>query len=396
MFGFLQSRSFLQSRRSAEVKASRSAPMLTISTLGQARWTPRRYDRLAEEGYRKNVIAFRCIREIAQNAAAIPWVLYEGERELALHPLLDLLRRPNPQMGQSAFFESLYAYGQIAGNVYLEAVRVDGESAPRELWPLRPDRMRVIPDKTGLPSAYEYSVGGKSTRWEVDPVSGQGDILHLKSFNPLDDWYGQGALETAILSIDQHNAASAWNQSLLQNAARPSGALVYAPKEGPALLGEDQFRRLRQELEEQIEGASNAGRPLLLEGGLEWQAMSLSPAEMDWQKSRDSIARDIALAFGVPPQVIGLSDSQTYANYKEARLAFYEDTVLPAVYALRDALNNWLVPMFAGGKLRLDIDLDAVPALSPRREALWEKISKADFLTPNEKRAALGYGVSEE
>ena len=254
MFPLFKSRKASKStnQTTEESKASRAAPMLTISTLGHARWTPRRYDRLADEGYRKNVIAFRCIREIAQNAASIPWLLYDGEKEIITHPLLTLLNRPNPQMGQAAFLEALYAYGQISGNSYVEAVRVNGEDTPRELWPLRPDRMRVIPDKTGLPAAYEYSAGGKSTRWSLDPLTGQGDILHLKNFNPLDDWYGQGALETALVSIDQHNAASDWNQALLQNAARPSGALVYAPKEGPAMLSEDQFRRLRQELEEQI------------------------------------------------------------------------------------------------------------------------------------------------
>ncbi len=384
-------------KNTRQAKASRSGSLLTLSTVGQARWTPRRYDRLAEEGYRKNVVAYRCIKLVAQNAAGIPWLLYDGAKELVDHPLLVLLAKPNPQMGTAQLFEALFAYQQISGNSYLEAVRADGESAPRELWPLRPDRMKVVPGATGLPAAYEYAAAGKTARWVMDALTGQGDILHFKGFHPTDDWYGQGALEAALLSIDQHNSASAWNQALLQNAARPSGALVYAPKEGPSLLTEEQFRRLRQELEEQVEGAANAGRPLLLEGGLEWRAMSLSPSDMDWRQGRDAVARDIALAFGVPPQLIGLPDSQSYANYKEARLALYEDTVLPLAFALRDALNAWLVPQFSeknhGDKLRLDFDLDAVSALSPRREALWSRISAADFLTPDEKRQAVGYGV---
>ena len=342
-----------------QAKASRSGPLLTLSTLGQARWTPRRYDRLAEEGYRRNVIAFRCIREVAQNAAGIPWLLYSGRKELSSHPLLALLQKPNPQMGQAQLLEALYAYQQISGNAYLEAVRADGESAPRELWPLRPDRVKVVPGPVGLPAAYEYSAGGKNTRWVMDGLTGQGDILHFKGFHPTDDWYGQGPLEAALLAIDQHNAASNWNQALLQNAARPSGALVYAPKDGPALLTEDQYRRLKQELEEQVEGAANAGRPLLLEGGLEWRSMSFSPSDMDWRQGRDAVAREIALAFGVPPQLVGLPDAQTYSNYREARLAFYEDTVLPLAFSLRDALNTWLVPMF-GASLRLDFDLDVV------------------------------------
>jgi HK97 family phage portal protein len=376
---------------SASQKASRSGALLSISTLAQARWTPRRYDRLAEEAYRRNVIAFRCIREIAQSVASIPWCLYDGSAELVEHSLLQLLRKPNPQMGQAQLMEALVSYHQISGNAYLEAVRVDGE-APRELWVLRPDRMKIVPGSAGVPAAYEYAAGGKAVRWQADPHTGQADVLHFKGFHPTDDWYGQGPLEAALLSIDQHNTASSWNQALLQNAARPSGALVYAPKDGPSLLTDEQYRRLKQELEEQIEGAANAGRPLLLEGGLDWKSMSLTPADMDWRQGRDAVAREIALAFGVPAQLIGLPDAQTFSNFKEARLAFYEDTVLPLTFALRDALNAWLVPMF-GESLRLEPNLDEVSALSPRREALWARITAADFLTADEKRQAVGYGV---
>lgn len=372
-------------------KSSKAGGLLSFSHIGQPRWTPRRFDKLAEEGYRRNVIAFRCVREIAQAVASIPFLLYSNSRELSAHPLLDLLNRPNPLMGQSQLIEALVSHHQICGNAYLEALRVDGE-APRELWVLRPERMKIIPGSSGLPAGYEYTAAGRSVKWLADSQTGACDILHFKSFHPLDDWYGQGPLEAALAAIDQHNAASAWNQALLQNAARPSGALVYAPKEGPALLTEDQFSRLKQELEEQVEGAANAGRPLLLEGGLDWRAMSLSPTDMDWRGGRDAVAREIALAFGVPPQLIGLPEAQTYANYKEARLAFYEDTVVPLAYSLRDALNGWLVPMF-GSRLRLDIDLDAVQALLPRRDALWSRLKEADFLSDDEKREAAGYSA---
>ena len=374
----------------SETKASRSGGLLSINALGAPRWTPRRYDKLAEEGYRKNVIAFRCIREIAQNAASIPLLLYRGKSEIIKHPLLDLLAKPNPQMGQMQLLEALYSYQQICGNAYLEAVRAESDTPPRELWPLRPDRMKVLAGAQGVPAGYEYSTNGKAVRWAADPLTGQADVLHFKAFHPLDDWYGQGALEAALLSIDQHNAASTWNQSLLQNAARPTGALVYAPKEGTGNLSEEQFRRLRQELDEQLSGSTHAGRPLLLEGGLDWRAMSLTPTDMDWNNGRDAVARDIALAFGVPAQLIGLPDAQTFSNMKEARLAFYEDTILPLAESLCAALNNWLTPMF-GDDLRLVLDLDQVPALQPRREALWAQITAADFLTAEEKRTLLGF-----
>jgi HK97 family phage portal protein len=376
-------------------KASRAGPMVAVSSLGRPKWTPRRYDALAEAGYRRNVIVYRCVTEIAKTAASIPWVLYDRRgREIGDHPLLDLLSWPNPGQGGHQFFEMVYSWLQLAGNSYIEAVSPDPGTPPRELFSLRPDRMKVIPGAVGLPAGYEYSLGGQGVRWDVDPLDGSSPILHWKCFHPLDDWYGLAPLEAALTSVDQHNAAADWNQSLLSHGARPSGALVYAPKDGPANLSDDQFHRLKEELEGQYQGSRNSGRPLILEGGLDWREMSLSPKDMDWLRGRDVSARDIALAFGVPAQLVGIADSQTYANMAEARLAFYEQTVLPLAEQLCAELNNWLVPLFGDG-VWLDLDLDEVSALSPRRDAMWAKIAGADFLTPNEKRDAVGYGPVE-
>ncbi len=150
-------------------------------------------------------------------------------------------------------------------------------------------------------------------------------MLHLRAFHPLDDHYGAGNLEAAAQAIATHNAAARWNRALLDNAARPSGALVF---EGETLSAE-QFERLKQEMETGFAGAANAGRPMLLEGGLKWQPLSLSPADMDFAGSHAAAARDIALAFGVPPMLLGLPGDNTYANYREANRALWRLTILP-------------------------------------------------------------------
>ncbi len=381
--------------RPKQVKTSAAGPMIAWSLVGQPKWTPRRYDRLADEAYRKNVVAYRCISLISSAGASIPWLLYDAQgQEITAHPLIDLLQSPNPLQERQAFCESVLADLLIAGNAYIEAVSPRKGGTPRELYLLRPDRMKVVPGPLGLPEAYEYNVSGQTTRWRADPVTGDSAILHIKLFHPLDDWYGMAPLEAALLSIDQHNAAGAWNQALLNRGARPSGALVFAPKEGPSTLSDEQMRRLREEMEQHYEGPVNAGRPLILEGGLEWRDMSLSPKDMDWIAGRDAAARDIAMAFGVPAQLIGLPDAQTYANMAEARLALYEDTVLPLVGRVMAQLDAWLTPKF-DPDLSLDIDTDEVSALTGRRDALWAKLQNADFLSVNEKRAALGYGPIE-
>ncbi|MDD9901056.1 MAG: phage portal protein [Alphaproteobacteria bacterium] len=373
-----------------EEKSSRTAPLLVQFGARQPRFTPREYGQLAAEAYQKNVIAYRAIRLVSQNAAMVPWIVYKGKKKLEDHPLAALLRRPNPMQGGAELFGAIYGFHLIAGNSYIEAVGPEGV-APRELWTLRPDRMRVVPGTSGVPEGYRYQVGGKHVDYPVDSLTGQGRCLHVKSFHPLDDWYGMSPLEAAAFSIDQHNDAAKWNAALLQSSGKPSGALVYRPPhpDSPDVLTQEQRQALKDELENFYTGAANAGRPLVLEGGLDWREMSLSPKDMDWLSGKDVSAREIALAFHVPPQLIGIEGSLTFSNMEQARLALYDDAVLPMLDHFKDELNNWLAPMF-GDDITIGYDPDAIDALAPRRERIWSRISAADFMTMEEKREALG------
>ena len=374
-----------------DAKASKAGAIIALHSAGRPVWTPRSYQALARAGYMRNAVVYRAVRMVAENAAAVPWLLYEGARELDEHPLLALLARPNLHEAGPDFLEALYGHLLVAGNSYAEAVTVDG--AIRELYALRPDRMSVVPDSSGWPAAFEYAVNGRTVRFAQDGDGPTPPILHLKEFHPLDDHYGFPPLEAAQTSLDVHNAASAWNKALLDNAARPSGALVYKSEHG-ANLSEEQFERLRDELQANFSGAGNAGRPLLLEGGLTWQTMSLSPRDMDFLALKNGAAREIALAFGVPPMLIGIPGDNTYANYREANLAFWRQTVLPLAARFASAFTAWLGPAFGEG-LRLAPDPDRIEALSVEREALWRRVGKADFLTPQEKREAVGYGATQ-
>jgi len=375
-----------------EQKASRTGALLALFAEGRARWTPRDYAQLAREGYQRNPVAYRCVRMVAEAIAGLPLVLMQGSRELDAHPLLDLLARPNPRQAGAELLESVAGFLLVSGNAYLELVSVAG--APRELHALRPDRMKLVPGAEGWPESYEYSVAGRSVRFDMRETPPP--ILHFSLFHPSDDHYGFAPLEAAGTALDVHNAAAAWNKALLDNAARPSGALVYSA--GGGNLSEEQFERLKQELEGNFQGAANAGRPLLLEGGLDWKALSLSPKDMDFIEAKNAAAREIALAFGVPPMLLGIPGDNTYANYAEANRALYRQTVLPLAGRIFDALAAWLAPAFAaapigeGPGLRLVPDLDQVSALASERESLWKRVNEADFLTDEEKRAAVGYG----
>ncbi len=379
-------------RPDVAAKQSVAGSLIALHGQGAPVWTPRQYGDLAQEGFARNAIAYRCVRMISETAAAVPWVLYEGaggrERELDTHPLLELLARPNPLQSGVELKEAWFGFLQIAGNAYLEAAELRG--AVRELYVLRPDRMKLIPGARGWPAAYEYSAGGKSVRFEMDAARGRAPILHMRLFHPSNDHYGFSPIEAAALSIDLHNAAAGWNKALLDNGARPSGALIYHGTDGNPNLSQDQLARLKQELSDNYQGPANAGRPLLLEGGLDWKEMSFNPKDMDFIQSKHVAAREIALAFGVPPMLLGIQGDNTYANYREANLAFHRQTVLPLAGKACAALNQWLGPRFGTG-LRLWYDADQIEALSADRDSLWERVRAADFLTINEKRAATGY-----
>ena len=371
-----------------DAKASKTGAVIALHTAGRPVWTPRTYAALARAGFMKNAVVYRSVRMVAQAAASVPWLLYDGQAELDDHPLLQLLAKPNPHQSGADFFEALYGHLLVAGNAYAEAVEIDG--ALRELHALRPDRMSVVPDANGWPAAFEYQANGRTVRFAQDGDGPVPPILHVREFHPLDDYYGFPPLEAAQISLDVHNAASGWNKALLDNAARPSGALVYKGDNG-SNLSEEQFERLRDELVSNFSGAGNAGRPLLLEGGLAWQSMSLSPKDMDFLQLKHGAAREIALAFGVPPMLLGIPGDNTYANYREANLAFWRQTVLPLAGRFAKVFGAWLGPAWGEG-LRLGIDPDQVEALSLEREALWRRVNEADFLTPDEKREAVGYG----
>jgi len=368
-------------------KASRTGPLIAFEALRQPVWSPRDYAAFAREGFMQNAIVYRCVRMIAEAAASVPLLLYEGEHEIAEHPLLDLIARPNPVSSTPDLLEAWYGFLLVSGNAYLEAVGLGG--ALRELHALRPDRMKVVPGPDGWPEAFEYTAGGRTVRYASEVVAGVRPILHVKLFHPVNDHYGLSPIEAAATAIDIHNTASRWNKALLDNSARPSGALIYTSRDGN--LSPEQYDRLKSELEQGFQGAAHAGRPLLLEGGLDWKSMSLTPKDMDFIEAKHAAAREIALALGVPPMLLAIPGDNTYSNYQEATRSFWRQTVLPLVNRTAKALSAWLSPAW-GTPLDLRPDLDAIEGLSAERDALWSRIDKATFLTPDEKRAAVGYG----
>ena len=361
--------------------------------VGKPVWSGRNYTELAQQGYMQNVIAYRAIDMVAKAAASIPIKLQKKVDGLNYtineHRILDLLYSPNPSQGGREFMEALYISRCMSGNAYVLGVDRPAQGLD-EIYLLRTDRVQVIAGTNYLPLGYRYQVDGSYIDYDVDEVSGKSKILHLKNYHPLSDWYGLSPLEVATFSVDQHNQASAWNQALLQNGARPSGAILVKNSEGQGCrLNTDQFNRLKNMIDEVFCGPVNAGRPLLLEGGLEWREMSMSPKDMDYVESKNNAAREIALALGVPPQLLGIPGDNTYSNLAEARVAMWEQTVLPMVDNTLNHLGRWLGQCW-NEEVILVANTDDISALSGRVEALWNRVASANFITDSEKRQIIG------
>ncbi|MEL7217008.1 MAG: phage portal protein [Pseudomonadota bacterium] len=334
------------------------------------------YHTAVRESFLSNPVAQRAVRIVSEGVGQAPL----SATDEALVALVTAT-----SAGQS-LMETLAAQVLLHGNGYVQIIK-DASGKAVELFALRPDRMKVISGEDGWPCGYEYNVGSQKLSIPVEDEDGWPNIIAIRALHPLEDHYGAGALTAAMQAVAIHNAAAEWNRALLENAARPSGALVYETGDGAGLTT-DQFERLKSELTDAFSDSNNAGRPMLLDGGLKWQSMALSPADMDFAALKSSAAREIALAFGVPPMLLGLPGDNTYSNYREANRALWRLTLLPLANKLFSAISEGLSPWFECPKL--GVDLDQVTALSEDRERLWKQISDAEFLSRAEKRAMLG------
>ena len=373
---------------------TKSAPLTALRFTNSglnASWSGRDFGALSRQGYQKNAVVFRCVRLIAEAAASVPLSIRRERGSATADPAEIFLKRGHPGASFEDIMQQFYGFLQVGGNAYLEAAMVDG--VPAGLYALRPDRVKTLTNKTGWPSAYDYEAGGYKRRFYIDPATGRSAIFHARIFNPLDDCNGHSPLAAAASAVDIHNAGGRWTKALLDNAARPSGALIYKGSSGAERLSDDQFERLKLELEGAHSGAKNAGRPMVLEGGLDWKAMSFSPADMDFMAARRDAARDIALAFGVPPMLLGIPGDNSYANYKEANLAFWRQTIIPLVSKTASGMERWL-QAFYGDDLRLAPQLDKVSALTAERAQLWARLESASFISDTERRQMAGLAAS--
>lgn len=371
----------------------RSSVIGQFMQLAGATWTKKSYAALALEGYSKNIVAYHCISKIAKAVADIPFYVKINENEVENDPFTKLLLRPSPKQTYQSFMQQLVMHRLISGNSYVYGNVVSTKKI-MELTVMRPDRVTIDVTKTGIPYQYVYNINGEIYKYPIDPFTFVSSVLHMKEQNPLDDLYGMSPISAAAMSIDQHNESQEWNKKLLQNSARPPGVLTLKDRGDTAQsLTDKQKEDLRDQIENKFAGYKNAGKIPILTFDMEWRSMGMSPTDMDWLNGKNSTARDICLAFGFPPHLLGLSEGSTFNNVAEAKMALYEETVIPLCQSMLAELGNFF-SQHSGKTIEVIADLDGVTALAPRREMARNNARQdlnAGIITINEAREEIGY-----
>lgn len=363
---------------------------------------------VARDGFEKNVITYKCVMSISEAIANLDYCLFNKKtnKQITSHPILDLWNCPNPMQSGPLFRQHAVADLLLDGNMFIEKVRPQiakgsqvpppskGSPKPARLWALQPNWVQVVVEESRIPASYVYTAGGieggDSKTFQVDPMTAASDCLHIKAYAPMRELMngrGLSPVQSAWRQVLTHNEGAFWNFQMLKQQATPSGVL-----QADGNLTPDQINRLKESLARRYGGAYGAGKPLVLDGGLKWQAMSLTPVEMAFIEGKNSVARDIALALKTPPILLHIPGDTTYNNVTEAKLAWYEETIIPMAKMFVEEMNRWLVSDF-DPNVELRINLETISALTERREAKWTMVQEVDFLTYNEKRQICGFNA---
>lgn len=377
-----------------EAKHSEAAKHTWVHRQGIENFAPSGYELLVKR-YRTNAVVRRCVKLIAESVAAIaPVVKVNGqESNSAAKAIAQWIKAPNPQQDRVLFIESLTGFFVLHGNAFCEFVPLMSPAA--QFYALRPELMTIKMGADGWPAEYAYRPrSGNPKRWQVQIERGKSSIMHFKDFAPDDDLWGRGALNSCERELNAYETAWDMAYSLLKNAAMPSGAFKYAPRvaadQPEPVLSEEQFLRVKKQMNDQSTMAKK-GKPMLLEGGLDWVPFSMTMVDAQADEIRNSAARGIALAFGVPPMKLGIPGDNTYSNYKEANMAFYRDTVIPLAQKLYGGMGRWWSQLANIRDLELEIDTDKVYALAEEITDKWTRLDASSDLSINEKREGKGY-----
>jgi HK97 family phage portal protein len=312
--------------------------------------------------------------------------------ELDHTELHQVLKRPNPAQSYNAWLQEIIAFGKLTGNRYIFGIAPEtgmNKGKYKELYVLPSQNMEIHSGGIMQP-VKEYTLSYNGTyKIAAD------DICHIKDFNPYYDGtgshlYGMSPLHSGLRVLQANNEAVTTGVKYLQNQMARG---VLMSEEGD--LNEEQARMLKDKFKQQYQGANNAGDVIITPKKLSWINFGLSTSDLSLIEQYNASIKDLCNIYSVPVQLLNNTESSTYNNMKEAKKALYQNAVIPELIKIREELNRWLTPKY-GENLYIDFDFSVIPELQEEMDKVVAQMSNAWWITPNEKRAAMSYGVDED
>jgi len=319
--------------------------------------------------YADKAWVYACVSVITDAVSGADFTLRDASgKNIPDHPALRLLWKPNPAMSGRTLRQWISGSLELTGNAYILKDARSRGGAPRELYPLLPNLVEIVPggDARHPVDGYRYRAGGQTVLYPAE------DVIHIKYFNPADFFYGLAPLAAARHAADTLSAAETYNRSFFDNSATISGILST-----PNKLDEAARKRIMGAWLERYRGEKKAHRVALLEGGLSWQSVGISQKDMDFIAGMKLNRETVLGIFRVPPALVGLFEHAPQFNTKEQQKIFWQTCAGPKLTLQLEALTEFLLPDFPGGR-----DLYFAPdfsSISSLRESEYERAEAAQI-----------------
>ena len=381
-------------------------------------------DNYIRKGYQKNPTIYSIVNQITKTVVAVPYIIYEKKDEDTLKqykaltsgivnddslikanmikkhaliktehtPLHDLLDRPNPAQSYATWMTEVIAFGKLTGNRFIYGIGPESRENKvfNELYAL-PSHLVDIKSNGIFEPVAKYCMNYGRNQYDIDAS----DVLHIADFNPDYDGsgshlYGQSPLLSGLRSMTSNNEAVETGLKYLQN--QTARGILTSEDES---LTPTQAQQLKDAFRRNYQGSHNAGDVIVTPKKLSWTNFGLSAGDLQLIETYNASIKDLCNIFSVPVQLLNNTESSTYNNMREAKKALYQNCVIPELDKLRDELNRWLVPLY-GENLFLDFDYSSISELQQEQEKIVAQLSQSYWLSSNEKRMAMGYGLDED
>ena len=287
------------------------------------------------------------IKKIATAVSSLYLKIYDISQEERIEvdkgPVVDIFYNPNPLLSYTDLFELTTIHLEIFGEAYWEIVK-DELGIPIALYPLRPDRIKLIPDPKRYISGYIYSVNGEEIRLDVN------DVVHFRYHSPLNEFEALAPLKALIAPAILDLYAVAYNQRFFKHGTKIPGILTI-----DSSITEEEFDRIKNKIMQFYSGVESAHKLLVLTGDVKYQEVGTRPKDFEFLSLRKMTREEILAVLGVPPALVGIFEYANYANSEVQRRMFWENTVIPIVRKISEAINHQLMPLFGDYEVEFDL-----------------------------------------